>query len=78
METVLPGPMVGFDQVRALDFALVFKGTGRVDFALPSSGPLMHTGPIAHELGVAELSPRNNTKRFISQTYHAIRLLVRL
>ena len=54
METALPGPSVGFDQVRALDLTAVFKGEGIGAFAPHSEGPLVCVGHMAHQLGVTE------------------------
>lgn len=56
METVLPGPLVSFDQVRTLDLALVFKAQGLVTFALRQQVVLMRVRDMAHEFGVAELT----------------------
>src|SRR6266851_8822213 len=54
MKTLLPGPIVGLDQVRAFDLASVFKGEGIGAFALHQQGALMRVGDVAHQLGVAE------------------------
>src|SRR6266487_1137380 len=54
MQTLLPGPMVGLDQVRAFDLAPVLKREGIGAFALHQQGALMRARHIAHQLGVAE------------------------
>ncbi len=54
MKTLLPGPIVGLDHVRAFDLASVFQGEGRGAFALHQQGALMRVGDVAHQLGVAE------------------------
>src|SRR6516165_2325212 len=56
MQTLPPGPLVGFDQVRAFDFASVFKRKGIGAFALHQQGTLMRLRNMAHQLGVAEPS----------------------
>jgi hypothetical protein len=54
METGLPGPRIGLNQVRTLDLLAIFKGKGIGAFALHPQGALMRVGDMAHELGVAE------------------------
>jgi hypothetical protein len=54
MQTLLPGPIVSFHQVRAFDLASVFKGKDIGAFALHQQGTLMRFRDVAHELGVAE------------------------
>ena len=52
-QTLLPGPMVGLDDVRACDLAPVLTREGRGAFALHQQGPLMRARHRAHQLGVA-------------------------
>src|SRR6516165_6713483 len=54
MQTLLPGPRVGLEQVRAFDLAPVFKREGIRAFALHQQGTLMRLRDVAHQLRVAE------------------------